>query len=52
MIHPEDRPAAVALRQQGFSTGHRDVYRVVHPDGAVRHLQAWTDVELDPRVPS
>ena len=47
MIHPDDRPAAVALRQQGFSTGHRDVYRVVHPDGAVRHLQAWTDVERD-----
>jgi diguanylate cyclase (GGDEF)-like protein/PAS domain S-box-containing protein len=49
MIHPHDRPAAVALRQQGFSTGHRDVYRVVHPDGAVRHLQAWTDVERDPQ---
>jgi diguanylate cyclase (GGDEF)-like protein/PAS domain S-box-containing protein len=47
LIHPDDRPAAVALRQQGFSTGHRDVYRVVHPDGAVRHLQAWTDVERD-----
>jgi diguanylate cyclase (GGDEF)-like protein/PAS domain S-box-containing protein len=47
MLHPDDRPAAVALRQQGFSTGHRDVYRVVHPDGAVRHLQAWTDVERD-----
>jgi diguanylate cyclase (GGDEF)-like protein/PAS domain S-box-containing protein len=47
LLHPDDRPAAVALRQQGFSTGHRDVYRVVHPDGAVRHLQAWTDVERD-----
>ena len=33
MIHPDDRPAAVALRQQGFSTGHRDVHRVVHPAG-------------------
>jgi diguanylate cyclase (GGDEF)-like protein/PAS domain S-box-containing protein len=47
LMHPEDRPAAVALRQHGFSTGHRDVYRVILPDGAVRHLQAWTDVERD-----
>ncbi|MDQ1600829.1 MAG: hypothetical protein QOD68_2303 [Actinomycetota bacterium] len=47
LLHPDDRPAAVALRRQGFSTGHRDIYRVVHPDGGVRHLQAWTDVERD-----
>ena len=47
---PPRRPAGRGrLRQQGFSTGHRDVYRVVHPDGAVRHLQAWTDVERDPQ---
>ena len=47
MIHPDDRAQAVALRTAGFSTGRRDVYRVVHPDGRVRHLQAWTDVQRD-----
>jgi diguanylate cyclase (GGDEF)-like protein/PAS domain S-box-containing protein len=47
LVHPDDRHAAVALRQSGFSTGHREVYRVVLPDGTTRHLQAWTDVELD-----
>jgi diguanylate cyclase (GGDEF)-like protein/PAS domain S-box-containing protein len=47
VVHPDDRQAAVALRQSGFSTGHREVYRVIRPDGALRHLQAWTDVELD-----
>ncbi len=46
-IHPDDRAQALALRTAGFSTGRRDVYRVVHPDGRVRHLQAWTDVQLD-----
>ncbi len=47
LVHPDDRQAAVALRQAGFSTGHREVYRVIRPDGQLRHLQAWTDVELD-----
>ena len=46
-MHPDDRQAAAALRRSGFSTGHREVYRVIRPDGALRHLQAWTDVERD-----
>ena len=47
LIHPEDRAAASALRDRGFGTGHREVFRVVRPDGEVRHLQSWTDVERD-----
>ena len=47
LVHPDDRQAAAALRRSGFSTGHREVYRVIRPDGALRHLQAWTDVERD-----
>jgi diguanylate cyclase (GGDEF)-like protein/PAS domain S-box-containing protein len=47
MLHPDDRKAALELRDEGFTTGHHEVYRVVHPDGTVRHLQAWTGVEQD-----
>jgi diguanylate cyclase (GGDEF)-like protein/PAS domain S-box-containing protein len=46
-VHPDDRTEAVALRRSGFGTGRCDVYRVVQPDGQVRHLQAWTDVQRD-----
>ena len=45
LIHPEDRAAASLLRDSGFGTGHREVFRVVRPDGEVRHLQSWTDVD-------
>ena len=53
LLHPDDRPAAPDPEQAqttaefGFSTGHREVFRVVHPDGSVHHLQSWTDVETD-----
>ena len=47
LIHPEDRAAASTLRESGFGTGHREVFRVLRPDGEVRHLQSWTDVEHD-----
>jgi diguanylate cyclase (GGDEF)-like protein/PAS domain S-box-containing protein len=46
LLHPDDRAAARELRRRGYGTGHRDVFRVVHPDGTIRHLQSWTDVEL------
>ena len=45
LLHPDDRGPARELRRRGYSTGHRDVFRVVRPDGATRHLQSWTDVE-------
>lgn len=47
LLHPEDRPAAMALRSQGFDSGHRETFRVIHPDGSVHHLQSWTDVQCD-----
>ena len=33
LIHPDDRPAAGLAAAAGFSTGHREVFRVVRPDG-------------------
>jgi diguanylate cyclase (GGDEF)-like protein/PAS domain S-box-containing protein len=47
LLHPDDRAGARDLLSVGFSTGHRDVFRVVHPDGVVRHLRSWTEVEHD-----
>ena len=47
LVHPQDRKAAADLQCRGFDTGHQDVFRVVRPDGVVRHLQSWTDVERD-----
>ncbi len=47
IIHPDDRAAAIELRARGFGTGNRELFRVVHPDGTVRHLQSWTETELD-----
>ena len=34
LMHPEDRPGARELHTEGFTTGHRDVFRVVHADGS------------------
>lgn len=50
MLHPEDRAASTPPPGAGFGfgTGHRDVFRVVHPDGTIHFLQAWTDVETAP----
>ena len=47
LLHPADRAAAAELRERGFDDGHRETFRVVHPDGSVRHLQSWTDVKYD-----
>ena len=47
LVHPADRPAAAALREQGYGSGHRETFRVIHPDHAVRFLQSWTDVQRD-----
>jgi diguanylate cyclase (GGDEF)-like protein/PAS domain S-box-containing protein len=44
LMHPEDRAGAQALREAGFTTGPRQPYRVVHPDGSLHYLQAWTEV--------
>jgi diguanylate cyclase (GGDEF)-like protein/PAS domain S-box-containing protein len=48
LVHPDDRPAARDLGETGFATGHRDIFRVIHPDGSVHYLQSWTDVQTDP----
>jgi diguanylate cyclase (GGDEF)-like protein/PAS domain S-box-containing protein len=48
LVHPEDLPAARDLASRGFETGHRDIFRVIHPDGSVHYLQSWTDVETSP----
>ena len=48
LLHPDDRPAARNLADTGFATGHGEVFRVVHPDGSLRFLQSWTDVETAP----
>jgi diguanylate cyclase (GGDEF)-like protein/PAS domain S-box-containing protein len=45
MIHPADRPSAEDLRANRFFTGHGDVFRVIRPDGEVRHLQSWVTVD-------
>ncbi len=47
IIHPDDRAAAIELRSRGFGSGNREVFRVVHPDGTVRHLQSWTETQHD-----
>ncbi len=45
-LHPDDRPRMQALSERTLATGVAEeaVYRVVHPDGSVRHVRAWTDV--------
>jgi len=47
LLHPSDRAAAQALADGGFRAEHQDMFRVVHPDGSVRVLQSWHDVERD-----
>jgi diguanylate cyclase (GGDEF)-like protein/PAS domain S-box-containing protein len=47
LLHPADRPAAAALVEQGYDDGHRETFRVIHPDRSVHHLQSWTEVQRD-----
>jgi diguanylate cyclase (GGDEF)-like protein/PAS domain S-box-containing protein len=47
LVHPDDLAAARSLADSGFVTGHGEVFRVVHPDGSVRFLQSWTDIDRD-----
>jgi diguanylate cyclase (GGDEF)-like protein/PAS domain S-box-containing protein len=47
LLHPADRAAATELRDQGYGGGHRETFRVVHPDQSIHHLQSWTDVRCD-----
>ena len=47
LIHPDDLPSAADLQRSGYDTGHRDVFRIVRPDGDVRHVQAWTHADRD-----
>ena len=47
LLHPADRAAATALHERGFDNGHRETFRVVHPDQSVHHLQSWTEVQTD-----
>ena len=49
-MHPEDRRRIRDLGERTSATGSPEqvTYRVVHPDGAVLHIRAWTDVRLNP----
>jgi diguanylate cyclase (GGDEF)-like protein/PAS domain S-box-containing protein len=49
-VHPDDRERMRALGERQIETGvgEETQYRVVHPDGTVRHVRAWTDVRRAP----
>jgi PAS domain S-box-containing protein len=48
-IHPDDREVVTATADAGIEQGGRfeKEYRIVRPDGAVRVIHAWTNVERD-----
>lgn len=47
-MHPDDRPAAEEMLPRLSDGPTVNLFRVVHPDGSVRTLQSWSDVETDP----
>ena len=49
-IHPDDRDAMAGVRTAGIERGGRfeKEYRIVRPDGTVRVIHSWTNVEKDP----
>ena len=49
LVHPDDRELARAIAERGMREGknYEFVHRVIHPDGAVRHLEGRADVILD-----
>ncbi|HEU4675266.1 MAG TPA: EAL domain-containing protein [Motilibacteraceae bacterium] len=46
-VHPDDRPGIHELVPGETVTSAMDLFRVCHPDGSVRTLQTWHEVELD-----
>jgi len=49
-IHPEDRSVALQRVDPNAidaETGHRNEYRIVRPDGTVRHIEAHGQLEKD-----
>ena len=49
-LHPDDRAGSLPWASAPSRPGGRQetVYRVAAPDGAVRHVRAWTDVRRAP----
>ena len=47
LLHPDDLPAAQELGRSNFYAGQGNVFRVILPDGQVRHLQSWTALDSD-----
>ena len=48
-VHPDDRERMRQIGERTIATGvpEEAVYRVIHPNGAERHVRAWTDVRKD-----
>ena len=48
IVHPDDRVSAVADWRSAVFTGgrHASAYRIIWPDGTVRHLRVGLDVQL------
>jgi len=51
LVHPEDRDTYRRQLHAGLRTGGRHVleYRIVTPEGQVRHIAAWAHVEMGRR---
>lgn len=49
-VHPADRERMRRVGEHTIATGHagEERYRVLHPDGTVRHIRALTDVRRSP----
>lgn len=49
-VHPDDRDRMREVGEHTIATGNAQEahYRVLHPDGTVRHVRALTDVRLGP----
>ena len=47
LVHPEDREASRRLAEGDLRArdGQQEIFRVIHPDGSQRYLQAWTEIE-------
>jgi PAS domain S-box-containing protein len=49
-IHPEDRALALELADPNTisaDSGHRNEYRIIRPDGTVRHIESHGQLETD-----
>jgi PAS domain S-box-containing protein len=48
-IHVDDRPELRRLYEQALTgiCGYHTEYRVIRPDGSLRHVESWGDIQLD-----